>query len=79
MATLMENKILTSPPEKHEKVCFCHKKRNKKLDIRIMIMLLVSEKHYCHGNNGELGRVAGDVQRAGGVVREDAVWWQHEL
>lgn len=77
MATLMENKILTSPPEKHEKVCFCHKKRNKKLDIRIM--LLVSEKHYCHGNNGELGRVAGDVQRAGGVVREDAVWWQHEL
>ena len=44
-----------------------------------MIMLLVSGKHYCHGNNGELGRVAADVQRAGGVVREDAVWWQHEL
>ena len=52
-------------------------KRNKKLDIRIM--LLVSEKHYHRGNNGELGRVAGDVQPTGGVVREDAVWWQHEL
>ena len=35
-------------------------------------MLLVSGKHYCRGNNGELGRVACDVQRAGGVVREDA-------
>ena len=52
-------------------------KRNKKLDIRIM--LLVSEKHYCGGNNCELGRVAGEVQLAAGVVREDAVWWQHEL
>ena len=56
---------------------FATKKRNKKLDIRIM--LLVSGKHYCRGNNGKLGRVASDVQRAAGVVREDAVWWQHEL
>ena len=32
-------------------------------------MLLVSVKHYCRGNNAALGRVAGDVQRAAGVVR----------
>ena len=32
-------------------------------------MLLVSVKHYSRGNNGELGRVAGDVPRAAGVVR----------
>ena len=41
----------------------------KKSSKDISIMLLVSVKHYCRGNNGELGRVAGDVQRAAGVVR----------
>ena len=41
----------------------------KKSSKDISIMLFVSVKHYCRGSNGELGRVAGDVQRAAGVVR----------
>ena len=40
-----------------------------KKKLKGQIMLLVSVKHYCRGNNGELGRVASDVQRAAGVVR----------
>ena len=40
-----------------------------KKKLKGQIMLLVSVKHYSRGNNGELGRVAGDVQRAAGVVR----------
>ena len=40
-----------------------------KKKLKGQIMLLVSVKHYCRGNNAALGRVAGDVQRAAGVVR----------
>ena len=79
MATLMEKKNWTSPPEKHEKVCFCHKKKEQKAGHKDYAVgfwkTLLPRQQW----NGELGRVASDVQRAAGVVREDAVWWQHEL
>ena len=48
---------------------FLPKKKAQRTSSSSSIMLLLSVKHYSRGNNGKLGRVAGDVQRAAGVVR----------